>query len=296
VSDKYAVIAAERGRYPVRWMCALLDVSVAGFYGAQRRPPSARGAADERVRVEVRAAHAKSHRRYGAPRVHRELRAAGTRVARKRVARLMREDGLVARRTRRRVRTTDSAHAHPVAPNLVARGFAVGDQPGLDRTWVSDFTYVPTRDGWLFLAVVLDLASRRVVGWAVRETMETELVLAALRSALADRRPAPGLVHHADRGSQYASGTYRALLAQHGAVASMSGKGDCWDNAVAESFFATVEHELLADAAFVSRATARAAIFDFIVWYNAERRHSSLGYVSPVAYERHLVAQPARAA
>ena len=183
----------------------------------------------------MRAAHAKSHRRYGAPRVHRELRAAGVRVAKKRVARLMREDGLVARRAQRRVRTTDSAHAHPVAPNVVARDFAVADQPGLDRTWVSDFTYVPTREGWLFLAVVLDLASRRVVGWAVRETMETELVLAALHTALADRRPAPGLVCHSDRGSQYASGAYRALLAQHGAVASMSGKGDCWDNAVAES-------------------------------------------------------------
>ena len=296
MSDKYAVIAAERDTYPVRWMCALLGVSVAGFYSAQRRPRGTRVAADERVRVEVRAAHAKSHRRYGAPRVHRELRAAGVCVAKKRVARLMREDGLVARRARRRVRTTDSAHAHPVAPNVVARGFAVADQPGLDRTWVSDFTYLPTREGWLFLAVVLDLASRRVVGWAVRETMETELVLAALHAALADRRPAPGLVHHADRGSQYASGAYRALLAQHGAVASMSAKGDCWDNAVAESFFATVEHELLADVTFVSRAAARAGIFDFIIWYNGERRHSSLDYVSPVTYEQHLTAHPARAA
>ena len=178
----------------------------------------------------------------------------------------------------------------------MARGFAVADQPGLDRAWVSDFTYVPTREGWLFLAVVLDLASRRVVGWAVRETMETELVLAALHMALADRRPAPGLVCHSDRGSQYASGAYRALLMQHGAVASMSGKGDCWDNAVAESFFATVEHELLADVTFVSRAAARAAIFDFIIWYNGERRHSSLDYVSPVHYEQYLTAHPARAA
>ncbi len=148
----------------------------------------------------------------------------------------------------------------------------------------------------MFLAVVLDLASRRVVGWAVREAMETDPVLAALHAALADRRPAPGLVHHSDRGSQYASGAYRALLAQHGAVASMSGKGDCWDNAVAEAFFATLEHEVLADVTFVSRAAARPAIFDFIIWYNGERRHSSLDYVSPVVYEQHLTAQPARAA
>ena len=296
MSDKYAVIAAERGTYPVRWMCALLGVSVAGFYGAQQRPPDARRAADERLRVEVRAAHAKSHRRYGAPRVHRELRAAGVRVAKKRVARLMREDGLMARRAHRRVRTTDSAHAHPVAPNVVARGFAVAAQPGLDRTWVSDFTYLPTREGWLFLAVVLDLASRRVVGWAVRETMETELVLAALHAALADRRPAPGLVCHSDRGAQYASAAYQALLAAHGVVPSMSAKGDCYDNAVAEAFFATLEHELLADVTFVSRAAARPAIFDFIIWYNGERRHSSLDYVSPVAYEQHLSAHPARAA
>jgi len=245
VSDKYAAITAHRGTYPVRLMCEVLGVSASGFYAAQGRTPGGRAAADERLRVEVRAAHAKSHRRYGAPRVHRALRAAGTRVAKKRVARVMREDGLAARRARRRVRTTDSAHAYPVAPNVVARAFAVADQPGLDHTWTADFTYVPTREGWLFLAVVLDLASRKVVGWAVRETMEADLVLAALQMALADRRPAPGLVCHSDRGSQYASGAHRALLAAHGARASMSGKGDCWDNAVTEAFFATLEHELL---------------------------------------------------
>ncbi len=296
MSDKYAAITAHRRQYPVRLMCDALGVSASGFYAAQARAPGARAAADERLRVEVRAAHAKSRWRYGAPRVHRALRAAGTRVAKKRVARLMREDGLVARRAHRRVRTTDSAHAHPVAPNVVARAFAVADQPGLDRMWTADFTYVPTREGWVFLAVVLDLASRKVVGWAVRETMEAPLVTAALQMALADRRPAPRLVCHSDRGSQYASGAYQALLAAHGAVASMSGKGDCYDNAVAEAFFATLEHELLTDTTFLSRAAARAAIFDFVTWYNAERLHSSLGYVSPVQYEQHLRAQPARAA
>jgi putative transposase len=298
VSDRYAAIRVHRGRFPVRLMCAALGVSVGGFYAAEARQaaPSARAVEEERLRVKVRAAHTKSRRRYGAPRVHRELAAGGERVSRKRVARLMREDGLVARRRRKFVRTTDSDHTEPVAPNLLARRFAIAAHPEPDRTWAGDITFIPTREGWLFLAVLLDLATRRVVGWAMRETLETDLPLAALRTALADRRPAPGLLHHSDRGAQYASGAYRAVLAAHGAVQSMSRRGDCLDNAVAESFFATLEHELLAEADFASRDAARRAIFDFIeVWYNGERRHSSLGYVSPVQYERQL-ARSARAA
>jgi len=299
VSDKYAAIAAHRGRFPVRLMCQALGVSVGGFSEAEARraaPPSPRAVDDERLRVRVRAAHTKSRRRYGAPRVQQELVAAGERVSRKRVARLMREDGLVARRRRKFVRTTASNHAEPVAPNRLARRFAVTEHPVPDRAWCGDITYIPTREGWLFLAVRLDLASRRVVGWAMRETLEAELPLAALRMALADRRPAAGLLHHTDRGSQYASGAYRAVLAAHGVVESMSKRGDCYDTSVAESFFATLEHELLAEADFASRDAARRAIFEFIeVWYNGERRHSSLGYVSPVQYERQL-AQSARAA
>lgn len=299
MSDKYAAIRAHWGQFPTRLMCQALGVSVGGFYDAEARcaaPPSARVVEDERLRVQVRAAHTKSRRRYGAPRVHRELAATGERVSRKRVARLMREDGLVARRRRKFVRTTDSNHAEPVVPNRLARRFAVAEHPELDRAWCGDITYIATREGWLFLAVLLDLASRRVVGWAMRETLAAELPLAALRMALADRRPAPGLLHHTDRGTQYASGGYRAVLAAHGIVQSMSRKADCYDNSVAESFFATLEHELLADADFASRDTARRAIFEFIeVWYNGERRHSSLDYVSPVQYERRL-AQVARAA
>lgn len=292
MSDKYAVIAAHRAQYPVTLMCAALAVAPSGFYAAQQRPPSARATADAALRLEIQAAHAQSHRTYGAPRVHQELRAQGTRVARKRVARLMRADGLVARRRRRTVRTTDSTHGEPVAPNHLARRFAVPDINGVNRVWASDITYVPTREGWLYLAVVLDLGSRRVVGWAMRETLETELAVAALQAALADRRPSgEALVHHADRGSQYASQAYRALLAAHGVTASMSRKGNCWDNAVAESFFATLEHELLAEADFPSRQAARRAIFAFIeVWYNRQRRHSSLGYVSPAEYEERLQA------
>jgi putative transposase len=301
VSDKYAAIHAHRDRFPVRLMCTALAVSVGGYYAAERRRqgmPTARTTADGRLLVAVRAAHAASQRRYGAPRVHQELRATGTRVAKKRVARLMRADGLAARRApRRRPVTTDSGHGEPVAPNTLARRFAVAEVPGVNAVWVGDITYVPTREGWLYLAVVLDLKSRRVVGWATRHTLEGALALDALTWALADRRPSAGLLHHTDRGSQYASRAYRALLAAHGLDCSMSRRGDCHDNAVAESFFATMEHELLADADFASRAEARQAIFVFIeVWYNRQRRHSSLGYVSPATYEQQLTAHPARAA
>jgi len=299
VSDKYAAIRAHRAQFPVRLMCDALGVSVSGYYAAVARvaaPPSARAVVDERLRVHVRAAHRKSRGRYGAPRVHEELKAQGIAVATKRVARLMREDGLVGRRRRKCVRTTDADHAQPVAPNLLGRHFALADHPAPGRAWCGDLTYVPTREGWLFLAVLLDLATRRVVGWATGATLATTLPLAALHQALRLRCPAPGLIHHTDRGSQFASQEYRAVLAAHGVRQSMSRKGDCWDNAVAESFFATLEHELLADADFHTRREAHTAVAAFIdTWYNAERRHSTLGYVSPVQYERQL-AQSARAA
>lgn len=299
MSDKYAAISAHRAQLPVRLMCEALGVSVSGYYDALAReaaPPSAHAVVDERLRVHVRAVHRKSRGRYGAPRVHEELKAQGQRVAKKRVARLMREDGLVGRRRRKFVRTTDSDHTEPVAPNLLGRRFALADHPAPDRAWCGDLTYIPTREGWLFLAVLLDLATRRVVGWATSATLATALPLAALRGALQLRRPAPGLIHHTDRGSQFASQAYRAMLGAHGVRQSMSRKGDCWDNAVAESFFATLEHELLADADFHTRREAHAAVAAFIEsWYNGERRHSTLGYVSPMQYERQL-AQSARAA
>ena len=234
---RYACIACYRGDFPVRLMCRVLCVSSSGYYAWQLRAPSARARRDQALRLKVRVVHAKSRRRYGAPRVHAELKAQGERVARKRVARLMREGGLCGRRPRRFVRTTDSRHADPIAANVLDRRFGVGQLRAPDQVWVSDLTYVATGEGWLFLAIVLDLASRRVVGWAMRETLEADLTLAALGMALASRRPAPGLLHHSDRGSQYTCGEYRALLRSHGVVASMSRKGDCWDNAVAESFF-----------------------------------------------------------
>jgi transposase InsO family protein len=271
-------------------MCRVLDVSPAGFYGWRTRAPSAHALADERLMLNVRVSHQRSAGTYGAPRVHQDLRAQGFHVGKKRVARLMRQQGLVGRVRRRRVRTTDSTHPDPVAPNLLARQFAVQGIGAMDRIWVSDITYVPTREGWLFLATVLDLASRRVVGWAMRETLELDLALSALRMALGTRRPAPGLLHHSDRGTQYAAAEYRAVLAAHGMIASMSRKGDCWDNAVAESFFATLELELIVKSEWRTRDAARRAIFRYIeTWYNRERRHSTLGYRSPAQYEAEVL-------
>lgn len=287
---RYACIARHRGEYPVRLRCRVLVVSPAGFYARLTRAPTARAIADERLMLNIRVAYDRSDRTYGAPRIQRDLRDDGLAVSTKRVARLMRRDGLAGEPGHRRApRTTDSAHADPVAPNVLARQFDVNGVRRLDRVWVSDLTYVPTREGWLYLAVVLDLASRRVVGWAMGPSLEGGLALAALRMAIAARRPGPGLLHHSDRGSQYASAEYRAVLAAHGMLASMSRKGDCWDNAVAESFFATLERELIARRDWRTRAEARQAIFQYIeIRYNRVRRHSTLGYVSPAQYETQL--------
>ena len=251
-----AVIARHRGEFPVRLMCRVLEVSVAGFYAYLKRPPSWRAVIDELLMAHVRVAFAESGATYGAPRVLQELRAAGLPTSTKRVARLMREDGLVARpRKARRVVTTNAQHHDPVAPNLVARQFDVHGV-ALNRVWVGDITYLPTREGPLYLATVLDLGSRRCVGWAMQDTMEVELVLSALHMAQAARHPAPGLIFHSNRGSQYASGAYRARRVAHGMVASMSGTGDCYDNAVAESFVATLGY--VSPAAYEAQRQAAA--------------------------------------
>jgi putative transposase len=254
------VIARHRGEFPVRLMCRVLDVSVAGFYAYLKRPPSWRAVIDDLLMAHVRIAFAESGKTYGAPRVLHELREIGLPTSTKRVARLMREGGLVARpRKRARVVTTNSDHDDPIAPNLLARQFDVNGV-GINRVWISDITHIPTREGPLYLATVLDLGSRRCVGWAMRDDMAVDLVLSALRMAREARHPEPGLIVHSDQGSQYASGEYRSELAAHGMIPSMSRKGDCYDNAVAESFFATLEFELLMKNDWHTRDDARRAI------------------------------------
>jgi len=290
---RFAFIAVEKAGFPVRLLCRVLGVSRAGFYAWHTREPSPHAHADERLGLEIAAIHAESRRRYGSPRVHAELGDRGHRVGRKRVARLMRQRGLAGRRRRRFRATTDSRHAFPIASNILARQFA---QAAPDVAWVTDITYIATGEGWLYLAAILDLCSRAVVGWAVSERITRELALEALDMALRRRRPLAGLLHHSDRGSQYASGDYQTVLADHGIVCSMSRRGNCWDNAMAESFFATIKVELVHDAAWPTHAVARAELFEYIeVFYNGQRRHSSLGYLSPRAFERQRAQQRAAA-
>ena len=279
------MIARHRGQYPLRLMCRVLEVTPAGFYAWWTRPPSARRQQDTQLHVQIAAFHRRSRRRYGSPRILKDLQEAGVRVSRKRVARVMREAGLVGTPRRRFRVMTQSDHPHPVAANHLNRRFGVA-QP--NRVWATDITYVRTGVGWRYLAVVLDVGSRRIVGWALHARPDRHLVLAALARALAQRGPAPGLLHHSDRGAQYASGDYQARLAAHGIVCSMSRRGNCWDNAVVESFFATLKRELVHQERWSTHAEVHAAIAAYVGWYNGERRHSALGYLSPAAYEARL--------
>lgn len=280
---KFGFIRVQKAFHAVRTLCRVLEVSRSGFYAWSRRPASQRAIDDSRLVAEVAAVFDDNKRRYGSQRITSELRDNGMRVGRHRVRRLMHQLGLRARRPRRWVRTTDSRHSHPIAPNLLARNFTV-DAP--NRAWVADITYLPTKMGWLYLAVVIDLFSRAVVGWSMSRRIDGKLVLDALDSALFRRRPEAGLIAHSDRGTQYAATQYQERLQQHGIICSMSRKGDCWDNAVAESFFATLKVELLGDDVFADQATAQRLVFEYIeAYYNRRRRHSTLGYVSPAAYE-----------
>jgi transposase InsO family protein len=271
-------------------MCRVLAVSRSGFYTAQRRAPSAHAQADQQLRLVIRTAHAESAQRYGAPMIHAALRDQDIRCGRKRVARLMKADGLRGTGPRAfRVTTTQSAHAEPVAPNVLARQFDPAAYVDRDRVWIADITYLRTHDGFLYLAVVLDLGSRRVIGWSTEGSLAEALTLRALRMALALRQPAAGVLHHSDRGSHYASGAYRALLAEHGIRRSMSRVGNCWDNAVVESFFATLKKDCGVQLRGLTHAAATRTVASYIDgWYNHQRRHSTLGYISPVQYERNL--------
>jgi putative transposase len=265
-----------------------LGLARSGYYAWRLRSLSAAAQPDRQLTSQIQTIFSDSRRTYASPRVHAELQAQGVGCARKRVARLMRQAQLCARPRRRSIRSTDSRHAEPIAPNLLSRTFQV-DAP--NRVWVAAITYLPTREGWLYLAVVLDLFARRVVGWSMQPTLERGLVLAALEHALQRRQAPAGLLQHSDRGSQYASADYQALLTQAHMRSSMSGKGDCWDNAAMESFFATLKAELPV-AVFPSHAAARSAVFDYIErFYNRQRLHSTLGYCSPAAYERQYLEQ-----
>jgi putative transposase len=288
---KHAMIRQYRDTYDIAVMCDALGVSRTGFYAAEQRrqrPLGPRARANQRLRVEIRAIHRESDQRYGAPKIYEELRARGTAVGRHRVARLMREEQLRGCRPRAFRVTTQSTHAYPIAPNLLDRRFAPSDYRERDRVWVGDISYLWTAEGWLYLAVLLDLASRRVIAWCADTRLDQSLTLRPLRHALKLRQPAPGLIHHSDRGVQYAATAYRELLAAHGAVCSMSRRGNCWDNAVAESFFATLKAELVHRVTWPTRAVAQRELERFLSWYNQQRRHSALGYRSPVAYERGL--------
>jgi len=292
----FRLIEAEKAEHSISRLCRVLGVSRVGFYAWRTRPQSARELRDRELEQLIAAVFAESRQTYGAPRVHAELQTRGVRVSRKRIARLMRQlelEGVSRRGTRRRTTTPDPAA--PPAPDLVKRRF-VAERP--DRVWLADITYLPTHEGWLFLAVVMDVYSRKIVGWAMREDLKAELVIDALAMAVARRRPRPGLVHHSDRGSQYTSLAFGRTLRESGLVASMGSRGDAYDNAPVESVISTIKNELVNRSRFTSRDQARLAVFDYIeTFYNPRRLHSALGHRSPDDYERSkLNQQPAAAA
>ncbi len=280
---RYRFIGAEKANYPVTVLCRAMQVSTSGYYAFEQRGPSARSLANKELLVGIQSIHQESRGTYGSPRVHRELLGRGHRASLGRVARLMRAQGVSARRKRRFKVTTDSKHGMPVASNELGRQFSAD---AANRKWAGDITYVWTREGWLYLAVILDLYSRRVIGWAMDRRIDRWLALGALEMAVATREPSDRLLHHSDRGSQCASEDYRERLDALGITCSMSRKGDCWDNAVVESFFGTLKQELIHRNDFETRAEAKSAIFEYIeVFYNRWRRHSYLGYMSPVEFE-----------
>lgn len=276
--------------FSLRLMCRVLGVSPSGYYAWRSRPESTRSREDRRLRTKIRSFHQKSRGTYGATRVHADLREEGEECGRHRVARLMREDGLVGAKAKQFRKTTDSRHSDPVSPNILNQEFTVETS---DRVWAGDITYLRTREGWCYLAVLLDLHSRFVVGWSLSSSLDRELPLAALEQAIGRRQPGPGLLHHSDRGSQYTCDDYQRRLAELGMTASMSRTGNCYDNAVVESFFDSLKTEIGCDL-FDSREHARREVFKYIeAFYNQRRRHSALGHVSPSAFERQRVLEAA---
>jgi transposase InsO family protein len=288
---KYAWIERNKLRWPVGVQCRVLSVSASGYrqhLARRKKILTRRHLSDVALLVEIRAVHTEARGAYGWPRVWRQLRVRGVRVGKRRVERTMRQNGIRARGKRRfRVSTTDSNHALPIAPNLLARNFTVD---AANAVWVGDMTYIPTGEGWLYLAVVLDLFSRRIVGRSMGETITAELACRALDMAWYSRSPAPGLIFHSDRGSQYASRCYTDLLAGHGMKASMSRKGNCWDNACSETLFGSLKVERLHGMEFKNHREAKDATLDWLLWYNGTRMHSTLNYLSPAQFEQQAIA------
>ena len=284
---KYEFIEAHRDEFAITVMCRVLCLSRSSYYAWRKRPLSVRKMANEKLKEQIKEIYQQSRQTYGSPRIHAELSGNGVKCGHNRVARLMRQAQLWAKRKGKfNVTTTDSNHDYPIAPNLLKQDFQAS-QP--NKKWVSDITYISTSEGWLYLAAVMDLYSRRIVGWTMGDTLERRLTLAALQMAIDTRQPPPGLLHHSDRGSQYASQDYQALLTKHQMQVSMSRTGNCYDNAPIESFFATLKTELVHHCHYATRIEAKTDIFEFIeVFYNRSRRHSYLGYQSPVAFEQWL--------
>jgi putative transposase len=284
----FRFIAARKAEHSVKTMCRVLEVSRSGFHAWQRREPSARALEDERLTVRIREIHEQHRKVYGSPRIHAELRLGdGRRVGRKRVERLMRQAGISGLLARKRGRTTVRVPGVRVCEDLVDRAFLAAAP---DRLWVADITYLRTWQGWFYLAAVQDVYSRRIVGWAMADHMRTELVTDALQMALAQRRPAPGLIWHSDQGSQFVSLAFGQQAKAAGIAQSMGSKGDCYDNAVAESFFATLKKELIHRRSWPDKNELRTEVFDYIeVFYNRRRRHRSLGQLSPAQYEENRV-------
>ncbi|MBI1633752.1 IS3 family transposase, partial [Brucella abortus] len=282
-SMKFAFIDTEKAHMSLSRLCAFAGVSISGYYAWKHRLPSRRQLDDMIILAHIRNQFALSRETYGSPRMHVELNEEGIRAGRHRTARLMRENGLKARQKTRFKRTTDSNHGEPVAPNLLDQDFTC-DRP--DQKWGVDISYIWTAEGWLYLAIVVDLYSRRIIGWEARDRMKKDLAICALKKAIAIRYPKPGLIQHSDRGSQYASYEYRKILKSHSMLPSMSGKGNCYDNAMVETVFKTIKSELIWRAAFQTRNDAIKAIGKYIDgFYNPVRRHSTLGYKSPVKFE-----------
>lgn len=281
---KYPIVEQLTRDFPVTVICETLDVSNSGYYAWKERPDCSRRREDLRIRAHIRAIFKKSKKTYGSPRIHRELREQdGIRCGRKRVLRLMRQDELKPKQVKKFRATTDSKHKHPVAPNLLDRQFEV-ETP--NTVWLGDLTYIWTEEGWLYLAALMDLACRRIVGWSMGERITQELAQKALKAAFQNRRPKPGLLHHTDRGSQYAAKAYQERLESYGMTCSMSRRGNCWDNAPMESFFHSLKVERVNHRRYKTRAEAKADVFQYIEgFYNSRRLHSALDYQSPAQYE-----------